>query len=162
MQGDFKISAAEFFIMRAGLVFSLTLLPMLAHSIIGCCWHHNHSRTHLDHACLRSATESHAGQNSNDCHQHIETHRCRRTGTSPLTSTPCEQDRKCDEVGCVYMADQPVRVTFAFELNEHVELFDLVDNNLLSVLSRTPPNSHHTRRVSAALQQCALTQVWIV
>lgn len=140
--------------MWAKLIVSVTLLPMLLHSILGCCWHHAHSE--CNHSCVFLTVDSHAGHSHAHC-QCVE-------DNDPSAPAPCGDDGPCDDVRCVYIAAKPVAVTFAFELCELYEHVEAIAGGFmfLSVRATTPANPHQNRTVVAALEHCALTQVWIV
>ncbi|MEJ7590526.1 MAG: hypothetical protein WKF77_03195 [Planctomycetaceae bacterium] len=134
------------------LIVSVTLLPMLLHSIFGCCWHHAHSE--CDDPCVRLTADSHAGHSHAHC-QCVE-------DNDPNSPSPSGDDEPCDDVRCVYIAAKPVGVTFAFELYEHGEILDVSGFQFLSAPATKLMNLDQNRTVVAALEQCALTQVWIV
>ena len=134
------------------LVVSVILLPMLVHSILGCCWHHAHSESDL--SCEHSTAESHAGH----CHTH---HQCGENN-DPVVPAPCEPDESCDDVRCVYLSTAPVRNVLAFDLQSPVATLDscCILNFNATVKASGNPQQHH--RVLASSQHCALTQIWVV
>ena len=150
--------AEEFCEMWAKLVVPVTLLPMLIHSILGCCWHHAHRE--CDFPCMSSSVESH------DCHGHRHNHRsahAQRSGnTEPVIPIPCGHDRPCDDVRCVYIEPEFVRIAMVSDLYEHVAALNFSGIMFRNVAATTPGNLQQTQKVAAALQHCALTQVWVV
>ena len=144
--------------MWAKLVVSVTLLPMLLHSILGCCWHHAHSECHF--ACASSPVESHSDHNHH--HNHEFAHAQRAESTEPVVPMPDRPDKPCDEIQCVYIEAELVRVAIVCDLSEHGAALNTTGIMFRSVAATTPGNLHQTQKVSAALQHCALTQVWVV
>ena len=144
--------------MWAKLIVSVTLLPMLIHSILGCCWHHAHSE--CDFPGVRETVESDTGHCHTACHQHAGSHRCDHN--DPAMPTPCEHKTPCDDVRCVYVATEPVRIALALDLQEHVAAIEVGRILTFAVAAKSLVHRHQTQRVSAALQHCALTQVWVV
>lgn len=66
----------------------IALLPMLIHSIFGCCWHHAHC--HVGHACSAvSSADEHSA--SDHCH---------------LGDSDCRHDRSTDASGETHLAEQ--------------------------------------------------------
>lgn len=144
--------------MWAKLVVSVTLLPMLIHSMAGCCWHHSHSRTDLfcEHANVAPRAEHRDDVGHMDADVQCSKH------TEPVSPSPCEKDSPCDDVCCVYLAAEPERSELTFELYEQFTAFDVSGIMVLGLTAPTPKNPHQTHQVSGALQHCALTQVWVV
>ena len=134
------------------LVVSVILLPMLVHSILGCCWHHTHSECEL--ACEHSTTESHAGHR----HAHDEF----PEDNDPVVPAPCEHDKSCDDVRCVYLATEPVRNALAFDLPSQVAELNSCCYLIHSATVTASRNSQRTHEVPASSQHRALTQVWVV
>ena len=138
--------------MWARLVVSVILLPMLVHSILGCCWHHAHSE--CDFPCEYSTTESHA------CHRHAHDQRSEKN--EPVIPAPCERGESCDDVHCVYLVPTQVRNELVFDLRVQVAELDsycILVPNATVMASRNPQFS---LEVSGSSQHRALTQVWVV
>ena len=134
------------------LVVSVILLPMLVHSILGCCWHHAHSECDLP--CEQSTAESHAG--------HPHAHDQLSENHDPVAPVPCDHDESCDDVRCVYLAAEPVRNESTFDLQPQVAEWDaccILIRNATVTASRNPQQRH---RGLASSQHRALTQVWVV
>lgn len=144
--------AGEFFGMWGKLVISVILLPMLVHSILGCCWHHAHSECDL--ACRHSMAESHAG------HRHA--HDQASENHDPVVPAPCEHNESCNDVRCVYLAVEPVRNVLSFDLQSQFAVWDdccVLIHSATVTASRNPQRCQH---VPASSQHRALTQVWVV
>ena len=142
--------------MWAKSMVSVTLLPMLVHSIIGCCWHHAHVDGDL--ACQHENAESQVCHG----HKHAHEHMVGTDSNAPVVPTPCEHEDGCDEVRCVYVATESLRITMAFEFNAHAVAFDVPCDIVVMSPIVSMSNLNQPPRVVVALQQCALTQVWIV
>ena len=138
--------------MWAKLIVSVTLLPMLLHSIYGCCWHHAHSE--FDLPCEHSTAEVHAGHR----HAHDQT----SENHDPVVPAPCEHDESCDDVRCVYLAAEPVRNVLAFDLHAQVAELDACCVLALVPTVAASRNSRLRHEVPASSQHRALTQVWVV
>ena len=145
----------EFFDMWAKLIVSVTLLPMLIHSTFGCCWHHAHSECDL--SCVRSTVRSHAGQ----CQHSHAPAQCLEN-TKPFVPAPCGRDKPCDDVCCVYLAAESVRIVFSFDLHAYATILNSSSFMYRGVSPTTPTNAYRNRCVFTAVEHCALTQVWVV
>lgn len=134
------------------LVVSVILLPMLVHSILGCCWHHAHSQCDL--SCEHSTAESHAG------HRHA--HDQRPENNDPVVPMPCGHDESCDDVRCVYLAAESVQNALALDRPLQVAALDSCCI-LISGAPVTPSrNSQQSLEDPTSSQHRALTQVWVV
>lgn len=134
------------------LVVSVILLPMLVHSILGCCWHHAHSECDLP--CEHSTAETHAG--------HRYAHDQPSENHDPVVPAPCEHDESCDDVRCVYLAAEPVRNMLAVDLQLQVAELDSCCILTLNATVSASRNSQPGHEVPASPQDRALTQVWVV
>ncbi len=138
--------------MRAKVIMSVTVLPMLVHSILGCCWHHTHSECEL--ACEHSTTESHAG------HRHAHDQRSEKN--EPVVPAPCERDESCDDVHCVYLVPTQVRNELVFDLRVQVAALNSCCILVLNATVMASRNPQFSLEVSGSSQHRALTQVWVV
>lgn len=134
------------------LVVSVILLPMLVHSILGCCWHHAHSE--FDLPCEHSTAEIHAG------HRHA--HDQSSENHDPVVPAPCEHDESCDDVRCVYLAAEPVWNMLAVDLQSQVAVLDSGCILALNATVTASRNSQPGHEVPASSQRRALTQIWVV
>lgn len=135
--------------MWAKVIVSVTLLPMLIHSIFGCCWHHAHSDGNLNG--VASTSESHC------CHKHHAS-----KPSDPVPPVPCEHDEPCDDMRCVYLAAEPARSQLVQDLHEHFATLDCCCSLILNVILPAPARTQQCKRVPLPSQHCALTQVWVV
>lgn len=140
------------------LIVLVTLLPMLVHSILGCCWHHTHS----DQVAVCETPSVQA-----DIHRHQCTHHHCSAGANievPTSQTPapCKHHAPCDDVDCVFLAAKSLRIAFAFELTAKF----VVPEANWSVMLRNSLRSLRTlaasREMPTSQEHCALIQVWIV
>ena len=134
------------------LIVSVILLPMLVHSILGCCWHHAHSACDLP--CEDSTGESHAG------HRHAHD-RCAENN-DPVVPAPCEHDESCDDVPCVYLAAEPVQSASALDRQLQVAAFDSCCILIFDATVTPSRNAQQRLEVPTSSQHRALTQVWVV
>ena len=97
-----------------------TLLPMLFHSVFGCCWHHAHSGCH-SHFGATSIVDA----RPTEIHQHTCGHHQQTTDTSSsgLNGAPsCRlpqpilPSHQCDEEHCVYVVEK-AHVFAVFQLS---------------------------------------------
>ncbi len=134
------------------LVISVILLPMLVHSILGCCWHHAHSE--FDLPCEHSTGESHAG------HRHAHD-QCPENSD---TTVPARGDhnQSCNDVPCVYLAAEPVQNALALDLQFQVAASDSCCVLIFNATVKASRNPQQRYRGLASSQHRALTQVWVV
>lgn len=137
------------------LVVSVTLLPMLVHSILGCCWHHAHSE--INPACEQSVADLHDGHRHTHDPCTDDNHR-----NHPVGPAPSEHEESCEDLRCVYLAAEPVRNVLAKDLRWSVAGSDarwILTLNATATRLRPPQFGHE---VSASSHHRALTQVWVV
>lgn len=144
--------------MWAKLVVSVTLLPMLVHSILGCCWHHAHSEWSFSFVSSPIEARDCDGHRHNHPRVHSQCSDCTRSDV-PL---PCQHDKPCDDFQCVYVEAGFVRVAFEFDRYDQVAASNINGTLFRSVAATNRRNPHQTRKVSASLHHCALTQVWVI
>lgn len=144
--------------MWAKLIFLGTLLPLLIHSIFGCCWHQVHDAGKFQLA--GSSIASHVGH-SHGYNPHSHHAQCPED-SEPIVPTPCRHHRPCDDVRCVYIEAEFVRLEFFLTWYEHVAALNVGGMMYRSPLSTTPGNPNQTQKVLAVMQHCALKQVWVV
>ena len=144
--------------MQTRLVVLVTLLPMLVHSILGCCWHH----AHFDHVDVCAAPRVQAAIHRHQCtHHHCSKNASAEASASPVPA-PCRHHAPCDEVSCVFLDATLLRVAVAFELTAK---FVAPEENW-TVTLRGPLKSLRclaaSREMPTSQEHCALIQVWIV
>ncbi len=154
--------------MWANLVVLATLLPMLFHSIVGCCWHHSHSDCQATFFAERPASHACCGQKNGHrqnlrqaCHSKAD----RNAPKMPVGSgqpEPYQDHDPCDGVDCVYL---PAKLAYCVLRADPGEQLPMSDGKCI-VVAGIPetvqtnvlrPESHY-----AASRHCALTQVWII
>lgn len=134
------------------LIVSVILLPMLVHSILGCCWHHAHSECDLP--CEHSTAESHVG------HRHADDQCPENRDTSgPQRS---EHNESCDDVRCVYLAAAPVQNALVLDRQLQVAAFASCCILIFNATVKASKNPQQRHRGLASSQHRALTQVWVV
>lgn len=141
--------------MWAKLIVSGTLLPVLVHSILGCCWHHAHSSEQVDFEAVAAAVESQIHPNG-DSHDHC----CHHEKSD--SQVPCEDHKSCDDVNCVYLTVEAGRSESLLDLREVVAAWNSVDVPLLNATGRALRILRADHGVPPSLQHRALTQVWVV
>lgn len=148
-----RIRLVEIWEMWAKLIVSATLMPMLVHSILGCCWHHAHAAETVKFSRVGTVDQSHVRP-----HNH---HHCCHDGESNLP-TPCEEHKSCEDMGCVYLPVKAVRSESLPNLRAVFAVSDSVAVPLLNATVMASGDSHPGLRVFSSLQHRALTQVWVV
>lgn len=134
------------------LIVSVILLPMLVHSILGCCWHHAHSACDLP--CEHSTAESHAGHR----HAHDQCPENRDTSAPPRS----EHNESCDDVRCVYLAAEPVQNALALDRQLPVAALDSCCILIFDATVTPSRNAQQSLEDPTSSQHRALTQVWVV
>lgn len=140
------------------LVVLVTLLPMLIHSILGCCWHH----AHFDQSDVFRGQSLKADIHRHQCtHHHCSGNASNETPKSPVPA-PCKHHAPCEEVRCEFLAEKSIRVVFALTMTS---AFVAPEPNW-SVMLRNPLKSLRTlatsRELPTSQEHCALIQVWNV
>jgi|GEM_PF-765692 len=165
--------------MRTKIVSLATLLPMLLHSILGCCWHHAHSDVcdglpvHFANAESDSGDDK-AGDRGHQagCHGH----RAVMTEDAPAVadvvcsadcSSPANQDETpsepCREDQCVYVASGKNEPPNFFVMS----CFDVTSEGTSGLLPLSPMSIHGSNHQGdysppTSLGLRARTQVWLI
>lgn len=165
--------------MMTRIVSLATLVPMLLHSILGCCWHHDHASVFdgLFGRMAAIADDSVDDAACDDghrfgCHAHsakmpdhgsgLACVLCSTDCSSPghQDETPCEP---CREEHCVYVGSGKVEPPKLLVISRLDVSSDVTDGLiLLSPLSihGSNPRSDHSSPTSLSLR--AQTQVWLI
>jgi len=143
----------------------LALLPMLLHSILGCCWHHAHySVCHSENSRVvcQSSVESpaHADHATSLCHNHE--HGAGNPGESPIEPCP---DSPCDEERCLFASTSMGVVLQTVALEWRWCSFFVATVELPAPVGSLVGARHELldgRLPPSAAQRRALTQVWLI
>lgn len=145
-----------------------TLLPMLFHSVFGCCWHHAH--------CFGQESPESVAVESKCGHHHATRSSCPHYGAlnqlaleSPTDSSlandaesPCNDGRPCEEDRCVFLPCDTVKQDFDIEACSLVLGVDFRQSRIpglsFEVLRFPAPPDRLTSTVSSR----AMIQVWVV
>lgn len=145
----------------------LALVPMLLHSIVGCCWHHAHHsacdsrNTHVVcQAGVEPAAGAHAHHASSSCDHHdVATRIPGESPTDPSPQSPCDEER------CLFASTSLVAP-------QQVVALEWMMCSIFSVTADLPIPSGSLLSVSRDLvdgrpsipvqQLRALTQVWLI
>lgn len=153
--------------MFRSLAIASTLLPMLFHSIFGCCWHHAHTMVSIASVAVE-ADKSHCsghGECESHCHARhdLPTESGSNQGIPGCPELPCcpgESKSPCGEDQCVFVGSELVQV-------ELFGLEHLLDHERCSthepVLSCASPDVQWLlsgNATTGAQSPRALTQVW--
>ena len=117
-----------------GLVANLTVVTMLAHALLGCCWHHGHA-DRPEQPGRQAAFLSHAG-----CHH--DGHSCSR-GTPQQEDHPTPDD--CDGSRCLFVGSTRTLAAQQVSSAQNVASLTLVENH---ELPSSPPLCTSTDRLS--------------
>lgn len=128
----------------------LAIVPMLIHSIWGCCWHHDHAATERVHTASAVVQIEHAHCASHARHSHSD------------EESPSESP--CDEAPCAFSS---VSLTTAPQLLQ-LNLLGMVSCPVVEIADLLKP-----QQISAASlwigglpiadgERRALTQVWLI
>ena len=139
--------------MWAKLIVAVTLLPMLMHSILGCCWHHAHAEGRLNSA--------HAQSEAHTSNRHGHRHLCCHHDCNDA-SVPIEHNEPCDDVRCVYLVAQPMRsdVTAGTQAEFAPLHSDAMPDSSANVTGFRNPQPNIG--VATLSQHRAQTQVWVL
>jgi len=149
--------------MSGNVVSLIALIPMLIHSIFGCCWHHAHSHAGHDHVVAvvidgdLSLDHAHAGHSSCPSHGSPASGGESHSDDHPAES-PCEEDR------CVYsgMVTTVVPQFFSLEMWGPTQ-FVLADLQVVQQSQLTAWGELRDWSFShSARERRALTQVWLI
>jgi hypothetical protein len=145
------------------LTTAAILLPMLFHSLFGCCWHHAHGidrRMPSQTAEVDEACHTHAGHG---CCSHWKTQKsdCSHGETS-LPCCPDDQRQPCSEELCVYGLSETIRPEIP-EVSLLDEVAFVESQAIVATLSGSAYVEMRVMGTSVCLPSPrALTQVWIV
>jgi hypothetical protein len=149
--------------MSGNVVSLIALVPMLIHSILGCCWHHAHSHSGQDHVVAvmidgdSSPDHAHAGHSSCQFHGSPISGGEHHSDDHPAES-PCDEDR------CVYSGVAAAVVTQLVSLEMWgFTHFILADPQVLQQSRLTAWGAFRDMSFShSARERRALTQVWLI
>lgn len=153
--------------MWRSLAVSVTLLPMLFHSILGCCWHHAHSAWHIDCGLTAVPFEFDSRQSpipNHSCGHHQEALDSLTTRNDTPVSQwpqPTSPSHPCDEESCVYVARKAVAFA-VFQISVWTPLALCITPRPEGISCRTVGRIACVRQQKAGTQLRALTQVWLV
>ena len=165
--------------MMTRIVSLATLLPMLLHSILGCCWHHDHGGvldSLLGNVTVNAAKhdDDRAGDHAHrfGCHIHSASMPDHDSGFSGVVcptdcaspgqkhDTPCEP---CREEHCVYVGSGKIELPKLFGSS----CLDVTSEVTSGLLPLSPMSIHglkhqgdHSPPTSLSLR--ARTQVWLI
>jgi hypothetical protein len=151
------------------LAIASTLLPMLSHSIFGCCWHHAHTMVSIASVAAEVDQLDCSGHGECESHGHASHDLPAEIGVNQeipghpeVPCCPGESKSPCGEDQCVFVGSELVQV-------ELFGLERLLDHERCSthepVLSCTSPDVQWLlsgNATTGAQSPRALTQVWLI
>lgn len=149
--------------MSGKVVSLIALVPMLIHSIFGCCWHHAHSHAGQDHVVAvmidgdSSLDHAHAGHSSCPSHGSPTSDGEGHSDDHPAES-PCEEDR------CVYSGVTATVVSQLVSLEMcGFTHFVLADQQVLQQSCLTVWGDLRDLSIShSARERRAIIQIWLI
>lgn len=155
--------------MFRSLAIASTLLPMLFHSIFGCCWHHAHTMVSIAGVAAEADKSHCSGHGEYESHRHASHDLTAEIGVNQeipghpeVPCCPGEDKAPCGEDQCVFVGSELVQV-------ELFGLEHLLDHERCSAheptLSCTSPGGQWLLSANAttgAQSPRALTQVWLI
>ena len=155
--------------MFRSLAIASTLLPMLFHSIFGCCWHHAHTMVSIASVAAEADKSHCSGHSEYESHRHashgLTAESSSNQGIPGGPEAPCcpgESKSPCGEDQCLFVGSELVQV-------ELFGLEHLPDHERCSshepTLSCTSPSGQWLlsgNATTGAQSPRALTQVWLI
>lgn len=153
--------------MFRSLAIASTLLPMLFHSIFGCCWHHAHTMVSIASVAAEADKSLCSGHGECESHGHarhdLPTESGSNQGIPGCPESPCcpgESKSPCGEDHCVFVGSELVQVEL-FGLEHLLDLERCSTHE--PVLSCASPDVQWLlsgNTTTGAQSPRALTQVW--
>lgn len=143
-------------------VTHITILALLTHAVVGCCWHHDHGGTCDSHfhgaivVDVEGATHGHDHSDAADvCAGEDERH------SGCIAGCADEHAAACSDAQCVFVKSQPrnwVAAPVATTLDAPLLA------NLAPAASRSsaPTHTHGRLPRDSAVSLCAQLQVWLI
>lgn len=141
--------------MSGQFVSLLALVPMLFHSIWGCCWHHDHPFVEHDHAVSEIVQFEHSHCGSP--HDHLGHHEGPAHG-DPSHEGPCEEEPCVFSGALLTVAPQHVQLEMWGLLSSGI--IDLTDPLKPQLVSRD--RLRHSPLLDSEGERRAMTQVWLI
>ena len=154
--------------MSGNVVSLIALVPMLFHSIFGCCWHHAHFLHDHDHAVTVAVDEAseqdhvhspHSGGRHSHALLSCAGEEAAHTDGHSPELPPCEDEDRCLHNG---MVTTVVTQSLSFDVWDSISVvfmdLHLVQRSQLTVRSDLLKQSLS----KSAREHCAMTQVWLV
>ena len=149
-----------------------TLIPMLLHSILGCCWHHDHCEIVVSPGSHAASCELHPGDNdagsldrNSGCDHHSSVGDNRVAACADNCQWPADHQgtphEPCGEDRCVYVGfplGELSKLTLATGVGGTSE--DAV--RLLSPMAIVCSHRHGEQPPQTLLSTRARTQVWLI
>lgn len=154
--------------MTGNVASLIALVPMLFHSIFGCCWHHDHARLDHDHqhAAVAVTTESHSSSDqAHESHAGCSFH---GSSTSEDEGERHAEDHSnelpCEEDPCAYSGIVITTVSQLVSLEMWgLAQFAMVDLPVVQPSRLTAWDQSRDWSLShSARERRALSQVWLI
>lgn len=156
--------------MNGKIASLIALLPMLFHSIFGCCWHHVHASPDGHHAAAALSDDVALVPQHEHDHAGCPFH-SHATHSQPLdqqidgepvserpADSPCEDDR-CDGMAMA-ITTMPQLTNLA---RQAVTPFAIAETPAVPpLLLAVERHRHEFPRSPSVRERCALTQVWLI
>ncbi len=153
--------------MFSQIVSLIALLPMLLHSVLGCCWHHVH-----DHAAAVSTMAADSAQSERADQHHCCQHHHRaipevtgEAGSHSGSDREPAPHSPCDEVRCELAMVATVTTASAALTNPLLEAAWLIDGSFDLKVCVSPFRAHAPSPVllpRLASSRRAFMQIWLI
>jgi hypothetical protein len=147
------------------VVNAVVILQMLAHGILGCCWHHAHAFEHLNCSHLTVAAVEVAAQafpKHTCCHGHAPVEAAEETKSAP--EMPSDVPEPCSETRCSFVkalsADSTENMlkTMVSQAIEFSPFVQFVCDEPVSLRRDLPV----VLRSHSPVERCSLFQAWLI
>jgi hypothetical protein len=143
-------------------VTHITILALLTHAVVGCCWHHDHGGTCKRHfhgavvADVEGATHGHDHSDAADvCAGDDERH------SDCVTACSDEHAAACTDTQCVFVKSQS-RIWIAAPVATTWDASLPANHAPAASRSSAPARTHGRLPRDSAVSLCAQLQVWLI
>jgi hypothetical protein len=153
---------AVFFLSMRTAVTHITILALLTHAVVGCCWHHDHDGTCESHSHGEFVVDV---EGLTHGHDHSgATHACAGEDERHSEGTTCcadEHAAACSDAQCVFVKSQP-RNWVAAPVAAIFDAALLTNRAPAASRSSAPTRTHGRLPRDSAISLCAQLQVWLI
>lgn len=151
--------------MFAKVINAVLILQVLAHSIFGCCWHHDHATGST--ACSHRAVAT-APAETGKCRHHDHSDHRHASEALPNAQAPAEpqphRQPPCDEESCLFVHSVITDASDALLLSLALDDCCVLPTPIQTIAT-VPTFARWPGRTSVCLtsvERCALLQAWLI